>query len=96
MGTLCAGGIAFDIGFEGASEKYYQQPAGRATLTRLVVDVAMQQVCCLPATSYAVVCVCMPVLLQEHTVGAMLSPLGSPSAFLGHWRFHAAVANRGK
>ena len=39
----CAGGIAFDIGFEGASEKYYQQPAGRATLTRLVMDVATQQ-----------------------------------------------------
>ena len=38
-----AGGIAFDIGFEGASEKYYQQPAGRATLTRLAMDVATQQ-----------------------------------------------------
>lgn len=44
-GTVGAGGIAFDIGFEGASEKYYQQPAGRATLTRLVMDVAAQQVC---------------------------------------------------
>lgn len=43
--VLYAGGIAFDIGFEGASEKYYQQPAGRATLTRLVMDVATQQVC---------------------------------------------------
>ena len=40
---MFAGGIAFDIGFEGASEKYYQQEAGRASLTRLVMDVAMQQ-----------------------------------------------------
>ncbi|KAK9824995.1 hypothetical protein WJX81_007215 [Elliptochloris bilobata] len=37
-------GIKFDVGFEGASEAYYQQPAGRATLTRLVMDVATQQV----------------------------------------------------
>lgn len=38
------GGIAFDVGFEGASERYYQQPSGRATLTRLVVDTATAQV----------------------------------------------------
>ena len=37
------GGIAFDIGFEGASERYYTQPAGRSTLTRLVVDTATRQ-----------------------------------------------------
>ncbi len=36
-------GIAFDIGFEGASERYYRQPAGRSTLTRLVVDTATRQ-----------------------------------------------------
>lgn len=37
------GGISFDIGFEGASERYYMQPAGRSTLTRLVVDTATRQ-----------------------------------------------------